>query len=140
MDDKTSSRIVVARERELQALALRKAGATYQDISDRMGISVGAAHKAVMRVLHRLARDADEAGEVLRRLELDRLDALHLAVWQQAMRGKLGAVDRVLRIMERRARLLGLDAPERQHIEEQFEVIVRRQGELPPEGQHNATP
>jgi hypothetical protein len=46
-------------------------------------------------------------------LELMRLERLHAAVWPQAIRGDVNAVDRVLRIMERRARLLGLDAPKR---------------------------
>jgi hypothetical protein len=32
-------------------------------------------------------------------------------LWPQVAKGNQGAVDRVLRIMERRAKLLGLDAP-----------------------------
>lgn len=45
-------------------------------------------------------------------LELDRLDALTKTLWTAASDGDLMAVDRILKIQQRRAALLGLDAPE----------------------------
>lgn len=45
-------------------------------------------------------------------LELDRLDALTKTLWGAASDGDLMAVDRILKIQQRRAALLGLDAPE----------------------------
>jgi hypothetical protein len=55
------------------------------------------------------AHDADE----LREIEANRLDRLFVVAWRRAMAkdGDLAAIDRALRIMERRARLLGLDQP-----------------------------
>ena len=47
----------------------------------------------------------------LRVLEEYRLDALLMVLWPQVMGGDQGAVDRVLRVMQRRAALRGLDAP-----------------------------
>ena len=47
----------------------------------------------------------------MRTLELERLDKLWFAMYRQATQGNQGAVDRCIRIMERRAKLLGLDAP-----------------------------
>jgi hypothetical protein len=52
-----------------------------------------------------------------RRHEAERLDELESAIWPNAMAGNLDAIDRCLAIMERRARLLGLDAPTRFTIE-----------------------
>lgn len=46
----------------------------------------------------------------LRKLELLRLDELQEVAWRFAMAGQLTGIDRVLKIMERRAKLLGLDA------------------------------
>jgi hypothetical protein len=43
--------------------------------------------------------------EFLRALENDRLDRLHVAVWPAAAKGDVNAVDRALRISERRERL-----------------------------------
>ena len=108
---RTGSRRVQAAERRLQALALRREGATFSEIGEALGINRSAAHKAVSKALDELAQLSE--GEVisLRALELDRLDVLQRAIWMQAMDGVLPAVDRLLRIMERRAKLLGIDAP-----------------------------
>jgi hypothetical protein len=49
-----------------------------------------------------------EGVDELRALELDRLDSLHEVVWPKALAGDLGAASVILRIMDKRARLLGL--------------------------------
>jgi len=46
-------------------------------------------------------------------LELKRLDTALNAIFERVQDGNLEAVDRLLRIMERRAKYLGLDAPTR---------------------------
>src|SRR5688572_15727376 len=93
--------IVVAREREVEALGLRKAGMTYDAIGKKLGVSDEAARKAVLRALARLP--VIENAEELRSLELARCDDLQYAVWDRAMRGQVAATDRVLKVMERRA-------------------------------------
>jgi len=108
---RTSQRRLTARERERRGLALRLEGKTYQQIARELGMSEAGAYKAVLRALTRLNEKIAEQADEVRRLELERLDRLLLGLWPQAARGNQGAVDRVLRIMERRARLLGLDAP-----------------------------
>jgi hypothetical protein len=45
--------------------------------------------------------------------ELAKLDRLELALLPLALQGQTAAADRVLSIMDRRSRLLGLDKPER---------------------------
>lgn len=50
-------------------------------------------------------------------MELDRLDAMFLAIAGRAAQGDVAAIDRALRIQERRARLLGLDAPTQQTVD-----------------------
>jgi hypothetical protein len=99
----------VATNRQQQALALHKAGAGYQAIADRLGYAgPSGAYKAVEPALRKtLQQPADEP----RGLELERLDRMQVAIWDKAIAGNLRAVDRVLKIMRRRAQLLGLDAP-----------------------------
>lgn len=46
-----------------------------------------------------------------RSIELEKLQGLEHAVMPKALAGDLPAVDRALRVQERRSRLLGLDAP-----------------------------
>jgi hypothetical protein len=105
------SRRVQAHARQLQALELRKAGATYQAIAEQLGYAhAKGAYKAVASALKLTLR---EPADGLRELEVARLDAMLLALWRRVQSGDEKAVDRALRIMERRARLLGLDAPSR---------------------------
>ena len=98
-------------ERRRQALELRKAGATYDQIARQIGYAnEGGAYKAVQAALKAVYREpADE----VRKLELERLDRLTLALWTRAKEGEAEAIDRVLKLMDRRAKLLGLDAPTR---------------------------
>jgi len=66
-------------------------------------------------------QNVQPAEEALRTLELDRLDRYLLAAERVAGTTKqpavaLQAMDRCLKIQERRAKLLGLDAPERHNV------------------------
>lgn len=117
--------------RDAEAVRLRADGHTYQTIADQLGYTDRSdARKAIERMIAFTVREpADE----VRQMELIRLDSL----WMQAVRvlhahhvtvsnGKvvtvngepvpddapvLQAIDRLLKIMERRSKLLGLDAP-----------------------------
>ena len=128
-ESKASKRRITARQRERQALELRMAGATYAKIAEALGISVAGAHGAVMRALKRLNEKVTEDAEEMRRLELERLDSLMLTLWPQAKRGNQGAIDRILRIMKRRAELLGLDAPARTDVTTKGQPITTIQFE-----------
>jgi len=105
---------VKAHTRHLQALELRKAGATYQAIADQLGYAhAKGAHKAVASALKATLREpADE----LRELEVMRLDAALLAIWRRVQRGDDKAIDRLLGIMKRRMELLGLAAPKQHEL------------------------
>jgi len=111
MVDKTSSRKITAAERRVKATHLRKAGATYQEIGDALGVTPQAAYKMVSRAISINDKKTSENVEEMRELELQRLDKLFFLMYQKAMAGTMGAVDRCIKIMERRAKLQGLDAP-----------------------------
>ncbi|MCX4601202.1 hypothetical protein OG402_11955 [Streptomyces anulatus] len=129
-------RSLTTAERDAEAARLRSLGWTYPRIAAELGFNHRAdAWNAVQRVLKDTVR---EAGEELRTLELERLDALYVAASEVLERehvtvsnGRvvdlhgsplpddgpvLAAIDRLLKIQERRARLLGLDAPTKQNI------------------------
>lgn len=118
----TSQRDINARERMNQALNLRKAGATLDQISTACGYgSRSSAHKAIKRAMAELPR---ENAEDLRELEAARLDELLMSYWQRAKKDT-NAAHLVLRIMERRARLFGLDFEAQPQGMPQTSVIVR---------------
>ncbi len=108
-------RVEEARDKEAKALELRRAGVTYDVIAAQVGWADAAtANKAVRRAIARSMQDDVEA---VREIELDRLDRLERAVWTNALQGDLGSVRAVLNIMERRSKMLGIDAPARVQAE-----------------------
>lgn len=114
--NKTRARNIEAVDKRRQVVELRKSGRGWQEIADEVGYaSRGAAHAAFSEALREMVR---EPVRELVELELARLDTLFLAMWELAKQGDFQATDRAIRIMERRAKLLGLDAPERVEVEE----------------------
>lgn len=91
--------------RRAEAMSLRLAGVRVDQIAKQFGVKP----RTIYTWLSEAAKDIPrEQADEMRMLELDRLDALQRAVWQDAMRGDPRAVDRVLQIMGQRARYVGL--------------------------------
>lgn len=121
-----------ATERRPKALQLRIEGDTYRAIGAKLGVSEATAYQDVKRSLRELNERQAELADELRRLEIERLDDLYneahkvlVAVHPFVSNGrlfdeltddgpKLAAIDRMLKVMDRRAKLLGLDAPVKQ--------------------------
>jgi hypothetical protein len=90
-------------------MQLREGGVSFEKIAESLGYANrGSAYKAVMAGL-KAARL--EPAKALRRLELRRLDRLFMALWPHAIANppNMHAGDRCLKIIHRRAALLGLD-------------------------------
>ena len=90
-------------------MELKRSGETYQAIAEVLGYADrSAARRTYIRALQRaLVEDASE----MRLVENDRLDRLQLGHWEKALRGDEKAAGVVLKIMDRRAKLNGLDVP-----------------------------
>ncbi len=96
-------------ERENKVLELRSQSFTWRAIADAVGYASGAgALKAYMRAIKRQQQEPVEAALFM---ELTRLDELQSTYWEPAVQGNMRAGEFVLRIMDRRAKFLGLDAP-----------------------------
>lgn len=115
----TPGKKLLIEERRKAVADKRKSGMTMREIADELllddrfndvGVSLGTVHSDLDVILARFRKDQLQAHSDMIILEVARLDAILRAIWPQAMEGKLKAVDRVLRIAERRAKLLGLDA------------------------------
>jgi hypothetical protein len=124
----TSARRITGIAREQQAVQLRSNGASYDQIADALGYSQrDAAYKAVVRGIRRYAEHYPESIELARSMALQRIDQMMLAVWPDARRGDVQAIDRVLRLETRRASLLGLDAPKTFEARVQLDVAAWNQ-------------
>lgn len=106
-----------ARDRETRAVAMRVRGASYQEIAEAVGYyDKAGAQKAVTRALAAAASEQREDRAVLVQRELDLIDACIAGLAEKVGRGDVRAVEGTLRAIERRARLLGLDAPMRADV------------------------
>lgn len=97
----------LARWRQAEAVRLASKGMDYDGIAKAVGYANrGTAWRTVNKALqaHTVA-DVDQ----LRERELERLDRLQVLLWLQADQGDLKAVDKILKVIDQRCRLLGLD-------------------------------
>lgn len=100
---------IESRERAARAIELRKEGKTYDEIAAEVGYkSKQSAYDAVKRSMREIIR---EPAEELLELELARLDSMFGIHYLNARAGDVQALAACMKLMERRAKLLGLDAP-----------------------------
>jgi len=110
----TPKQVEVA-QRRAQALELRAMGLTYEQIAERLKYS-GRAH-AHRDVQEALAELVEAPAKDLLAEELSRLERLLQGVWAEARKGDTGKINTVLRILDARAKYLGLYAPDRVQAE-----------------------
>lgn len=91
---------------DAKAVELRLAGLSYPTIAAQLGYPTPGDAAAAVR--HSLQDVPEETPELIRRQEVERLDAMLTGLWPKARRGDAVAVDRVMRLTERRSRLMGL--------------------------------
>lgn len=104
-----------------RAVELRITGYTYQEVGDAMGISRQAAHDLVRRELANTVDVTREqvAGE--RQLEVARTEVMIKKLWPKAFPEDnsidYDGVRSILRCMERKQKLLGLEAPQKHTVD-----------------------
>lgn len=102
-------------ERERKVLELRRGGLTFDLIAKQLDYShASGAHKAYLNACKRIVMS--EVVEI-RNIETERLDIAQSSIWNGVLRGDIPSINTLLKIMERRAKLLGLDSPTKAQIE-----------------------
>jgi len=110
-------------ERDIRIFKMRQAGTSVQEIARRFGVSTSSVTRSVQRQLEKMNKEAILAYPEVLRLELERLDNLQQAIWPMTQHRRevqedgteiqiepdLKAVQQVLSVMDRRAKLLGMD-------------------------------
>lgn len=127
---RTTAASETAAERQKRALELRKRGLTFDAIATQLGYSDRSAARHAIRAA--IAEITREPAEEVKKLELERLDALYVSAmaivdaapvipddedadpdeaYDAAMKTRLDAIRTALKVSERRSKLEGLDAP-----------------------------
>ena len=138
MSRKAQHAIAEARRAKVAILLMDRV--TYRNMAAKLGVSLGTIAKDVKALLGRWAREQnpDERYTWLA-VELAKLSEMERIISPKARKGDLAAIDRILRIMERRARLVpGLEAPQR--FEPEGEWVLHVVHDDPNGEQANTTP
>lgn len=112
-EPKRSPRLTRAAERRLKAVTLREAGASYQQIGDHLNVTKQRAHQLVEEACQEMEEKTKETAAAVIQLELQRLDRMVLSIYPKAKAGDLYSIDRMLKLSERRTKMLGIDPPQK---------------------------
>jgi len=113
---KQSKRDEIA-SRRTQVAAMRLAQLSQQEIADRLDVSVGTVNSDLQAIRAEWTERRLQSYENWLMEELATLDKLQRAFLPLALSGQTNAADRVLAVMDRRAKLVGLDKPQQhEHV------------------------
>jgi hypothetical protein len=114
-------------EKERNVFRYRQAGLTFDQIATRLGYShPSGAHAAFKRALDRIKDES--LAEEMRTLHKARLEAALVAIWPEVQKGNLQAIYRMLKILDRDAKLYGLDMPTKTEVEvTQYDGVILRE-------------
>lgn len=113
---------IAEQERRAKALRLRAAKLTYQKIAEECGYyDRTTAARAVKQALREVIQ---EPAQELIKLELETLEQLQKPLMARALKGDVPSAMGVLKIMERRAKFLGLDAAPKTEDESRITEVV----------------
>jgi hypothetical protein len=123
-------------ERDLRVFKMRQAGVSATEIARRFDMSTSAVNMAVRRQLEKMNKEALLAYPEVLRMELERLDNLQSAIWPMTQHRKirmddgtevavepdLKAIQQVLSIIDRRAKLLGMEQSSSNNINVNMDI------------------
>lgn len=99
--------------RKARVVYLRNSGATRKEVAEKLGIGYDTVKSDERTAIEEVMATSvhDYVGK-----QLTEIQDMKRTVYRQAAEGDPAAIDRVLKLMDREARLLGLDAPQRAHV------------------------
>lgn len=110
---KVTRQQVITATKRAEALEYRLKGAGYAQIGQWMKCSTAYAARLVEAAITEIPK---EPAEKVIAMELNRLDVMLFALDAAVSNGEQTAIQTALRIMDRRARYLGLDAPAKTEV------------------------
>lgn len=118
----TSPKDIEVALKQDKAVELRLKGKNLDQIAEELGYS----HRSSARkaVIAGLARHGQEDADELRRVQSARLEELVEAVFDRALTGEEKAVNMLLSIFTRQAKLLGLDRPSLVEVGGDAQILV----------------
>lgn len=107
---------IVDAQKKMQIMQLRVAGWAVWQIAEHLKMELNNVHNHIFEQLSSWRDMTQESANELRELEVQRFDEFLRALWPKIQTGNPRAIETALKVCERRAKLLGLDAPEKREV------------------------
>lgn len=109
-----------------EVLNLRKRALPYEVIADLLGIDPEEAKELGKQAIRGLAGDEMADIELAKRLQLEQLDEMIAGIYPKATGGMFEAIDRVVKLLDAKAKILGLNAPTRIDIDSRLVIMAEQ--------------
>ncbi len=116
-NDPTHALRIQASERASEIMDMRLEGYSLAEIGKKFGVNSGTIHKIIAREVAKSQKKNNQSSEMILSLMDDRLEFMWKALYPQISKGNSRSCEMGLKIMERQAKLKGLDAPEKKQLE-----------------------
>jgi predicted transcriptional regulator len=111
MRDQTSANKMATSERRKKAIELRKAGYTYQEIGEKLGITKQAAHKHIKKLLQDDKEQSQDQAREYRAIGLLRLEELFKKFYLKGIGGSIADAEQARKIQADITKLSGAEMP-----------------------------
>lgn len=115
--EKTSAMRLLYAEKAEDILEKRKSGWTYREIAYEYGVSPTLIYKVVCKELDKIKGRTNTSATQIKTLMEERLEFMWKAIFPNIKKGVITSVGMGLQIMERQAKLSGIDAAEKKQID-----------------------
>lgn len=112
--------------RDAKALALKLKGWTYQEIADELDVAKSSAYDAVQRALTTEIGDQQENRDRYRAEQVAQCDVALKGLYAKVEAGDPRAIDSWVRVLDRKAKVLGLDAPLKLVVTDQMDAEIEQ--------------
>jgi AcrR family transcriptional regulator len=104
-------------DRQTKVAEMRLAGFTSQRaIAQRLGVDKATISRDFKELDAKFQEIAAQDIVRAKGLDLERIEALIDAIWAKAENGDTWSIDRIVKLLERKANMLGLDAPKKTEV------------------------
>jgi len=117
-------RAMQSHEKARQAYELRLQGYRLDHIADQLKLDVSTVSKMIRKGLDEAKEHNKELAQRVREMDLESLSELQPIYFQKAKDGEVEGFYALMKIFERRAKLIGLDSPEKIEVENSYKGYV----------------
>jgi len=111
-----------------EILDLRKRALPYDYIADQLGITPEEAKSLGRSAIQGLGGDEINDIELAKRLQIEQIDAMIAGIYPKAINGMFEAIDRMVKLLDAKAKLLGLNAATKIDIENRLVIMADQMG------------